>query len=384
MIDPKEIDLILGFIQQSIINTDLKKITISGPIESNDLKRIACRPVVIKQQLRYQIVYSYQTKDITKNYSSQELHTVVRDHLSHNFKNISVIRINDTGQYEPKKKKFLTSKNKKKIESSLEHDKVKRFIIPQDRPFLSSLGIVTSNQKVSKSKLSKYKQINRFIEALAPEIQAAGLQGQYKLVDMGSGKGYLTFALHDYLLHSLGHQPRTVGIELRPDLVDFCNRSATALGYKHLAFKTTDIADYTEKMDILMSLHACDTATDDSIAKGIRSNARLIICSPCCHKEIRSQLKPRDALDPIHGILRERLSELITDQLRSLLMELHGYKVKMMEFISTEHTPKNLLIIATRRTKKTDTKLIQDKIQELKDLYGIQKQQLETLLSLAK
>ena len=384
MIDPKEIDIILEFIEQSIINTDLKKITISGPVLSNDIKKIACRPVMIKQQLRYQIVDSFQTKDITKNYDPQELQAVIRDHITKNFKNISVIRLNEIGQYEPMKKKFLTTKKQSKIKTNLEHNKAKKFLIPQERPFLSSLGIVTTNNKVSKTKLSKYKQINRFIEALAPEIQATGLDGKYKIVDMGSGKGYLTFALHDYLLHHLGHEPHTVGIELRTELVDFCNLNATSLGYKHLEFRNNDIAKYTEQMDILISLHACDTATDEAISKGIRSNAQLIVCSPCCHKEIRSQLKPKEALDPKHGILRERLSELITDQLRSLLMELHGYKVKMMEFISTEHTPKNLLIIATRRTKKTDTKLIQDKIQELKDLYGIQKQQLEILLSHAK
>ncbi|MCP4552394.1 MAG: SAM-dependent methyltransferase, partial [Bacteroidetes bacterium] len=204
-----------------------------------------------------------------------------------------------------------------------------------------------------------------------------------KIVDMGSGKGYLTFALYDYLNNSKGFSAEVLGIEQRNELVEFCNKLATDCKFENVKFKHGSINDTKLKnADVLIALHACDTATDDAIAKGIKSGANVIVCAPCCHTQIRVQMSEAKVDIPQlkFGILMERQAEIITDTIRALMMEQYGYDSRIFEFISSEHTDKNLMIAGIKTRKKIDTETIQKKINGLKEQYGIKQHYLEKLL----
>lgn len=202
---------------------------------------------------------------------------------------------------------------------------------------------------------------------------------------MGSGKGYLTFALYDFLTNHLGMQPQVTGIELRQNLVDFCNQTARDAGFAGLHFVAQDIADYRpDRLDMLIALHACDTATDLALAKGIHARAGIVVAAPCCHKQIRRDMAARNELAPVlrHGILEERQAEIVTDGIRALLLEANGYKTSVFEFISTEHTAKNVMITAVAGGEKSSGKKAAalEKVAALKAGFGVKEHFLEKLL----
>jgi hypothetical protein len=201
---------------------------------------------------------------------------------------------------------------------------------------------------------------------------------------MGSGKGYLTFALYDYLVNQLKLNPTIIGVEYRKELVEKCNSIASESGFKKLTFNEGSIenADFPPA-DILIALHACDTATDEAIFRGIRSNAKVIVCAPCCHKQVRKEMQPENEISEItkHGILEERLAEILTDSIRSLILEAYGYKTKVFEFISTDHTPKNILIVGVKENNTpTPIESFLVQIQKLKTLFGLKFHFLEKLM----
>jgi hypothetical protein len=200
---------------------------------------------------------------------------------------------------------------------------------------------------------------------------------------MGSGKAYLTFALYEYLSLDRKLDVQITGVEQRPDLVEKTNRIAKDSKLENLHFVEGTIGNYTSnKMDVLIALHACDTATDDAIASGIKADAKLIVCAPCCHKQVRQTMKPPfDALPMLKfGILLERQAEILTDTIRALIMEKYGYKSQIMEFIEAEHTPKNLLLTGVKTSKMIDPEEIDLKIAGLKVQFGLDKHYLETRL----
>jgi len=230
----------------------------------------------------------------------------------------------------------------------------------------------------------KFKQINKYVEIIDHTLEVAKKPANFSVVDMGAGKGYLTFALYDHLFNALKMNVQVTGIEMRNDLVEKCNLVSVKAGYKNLKFFCSNINDFpVETTDMLIALHACDTATDYAINKGIRAKAEYIIVAPCCHKQIRREMTSQNLLEPMlrHGIFMERQAEMVTDALRALLMELHGYQTKVFEFISTEHTPKNVMIIGTRHSRKVDEQKILEKIHSIKSFFGIEKHYLETLLN---
>ena len=203
---------------------------------------------------------------------------------------------------------------------------------------------------------------------------------------MGSGKGYLTFALYDYLTNTLNLSPRVTGVELRTELVEKCNAIAAKAGFGNLSFVTGSI-DSAElpAVDMLIALHACDTATDQAIYRGIKAGAKVIICAPCCHKQIRKQINPSNELKSItrFGILEERQAEMLTDAIRALVLEAFGYKTKVFEFISTEHTPKNVLIVGVKAEATKEVNLASvEKIKNLKALCNIEYHELEKLMAI--
>ncbi len=228
----------------------------------------------------------------------------------------------------------------------------------------------------------KFRQINRYVEILGPLLKAIPRRKLDKIVDMGAGKGYLTFAVADYLANTLHVEAQTVGVELRPELVELCNGIAAKAGLNNLSFAQGSIDGYDSAgTSVLIALHACDTATDDAIAKGIAAEAELIVVAPCCHKQIRREIETANAPTPLdyllrHGIFVERQAEMVTDGIRALILEYFGYSTKVFEFISDQHTPKNVLIVG-QRTKGERDPAILAKIAEAKAMFGIRQHYLE-------
>ncbi|MCF8365140.1 MAG: SAM-dependent methyltransferase, partial [Bacteroidales bacterium] len=254
---------------------------------------------------------------------------------------------------------------------------------PEGRQYLQQLGVTNSNFEVIPAMSNKFRQINKFIEIINSILPEKTTPDSLKVVDMGSGKGYLTFALYDHLTNNRNIPAQITGVEMRRDLVEKCNQIAKISDFKNLTFQKSNIQEFEiENLNMLIALHACDTATDDAIYKGITAGADYIVVAPCCHKQVRKSMNVDDALKPVlrHGIFLERQAELLTDGIRSLLLEKYGYKVKTLEFISTEHTPKNVMIIAIKSDKIVDKVGISEQIYQIKKIFGIEYQHLENLL----
>ncbi len=270
------------------------------------------------------------------------------------------------------------------------HDRIKQRPIDIRRPFLQALGVTDAEQRLVPSMARKWKQINRFVEIFAHAIDTAGLADapQVRVLDFGSGKGYLTFAVHDFLAGLPARHAAVTGIELRDDLVALCEGAARRLGLDGLQFARGDVGSVAPAPhEVMIALHACDTATDHAIHHGVRGGAAVILCSPCCHKEIRPQMCCPELLRPMlqHGIHLGQQAEMVTDSLRALLLEAHGYETQVFEFVSLEHTQKNKMILAVRRPDNAGREAGREaalaQIAAIKAFYGIRSQRLEALLA---
>lgn len=360
-----------------------------------DLQRISMRPVQIKDEKRLAFVYEYRTRHITKNFSLDDTERELEYLIGKDFHNAHLI----TREWEiqlsvSKKGKLLINKNRNKNSSAankensqptLAHNRNKLRYVEQDGPYLHELGITDAKGEIIPAMSRKWKQINKFIEVLSNAIQQTGLdkRNELHIADFGSGKAYLTFAVHDYLTRNLGVAVQVTGVELRQALVDLCNQTAKKLSLEGIKFEQGDVQHFSaQAINIMIALHACDTATDYALHMGVRTGAEIIMCSPCCHKQIRPQLKSPALLAPVlqHGIHLGQEAEMITDGLRALLLEANGYDTKVFEFISLEHTSKNKMILAQKRKTLRDTSEILQQIKAIKEFYGIKEHCLETLL----
>ncbi len=270
---------------------------------------------------------------------------------------------------------------------ALAHDRTKPRALPLSLPFLVDLGITDDRHRLVPSMARKWKQIDKFLEVLDRALDAAGVTGDgpLRVVDFGCGKGYLTFAVHEHLRRRFGVAPQVTGVELRAELVDLCNRAAERSQCEGLRFVQGDLRSFeAEPVDVMIALHACDTATDHALDLGLRAGARILVASPCCHKELRPQMTSPRSLVPLfrHGIHLGQEAEMVTDSLRALLLEASGYDAKVFEFVSLEHTSKNKMILATRRTDGNDSAAIRAhaELDGIKSFYGIREQCLERLL----
>lgn len=378
-------------LKQFVEDKELIKLILSNKRdESSDLKNVIATIVNLKAGYRLNIVYRHNTKDITKNYPFEEGLEIILGMFTNNFLNGEIIANTENIK--------LTTNPKGKIKLSIKepilqplasfsHDNIKdRIIETKQNIYLRELGITNANWEVRRQMSDKYKQINRYIELISPEIKELGNLDELQIVDMGSGKGYLTFALYDYLHNNLKKKIKLTGVEFREDLVTLCNAIAQKAEFEDLNFITGTIEKAEiNKIDILIALHACDTATDEAIFRGISSDASLIVCAPCCHKQIRKEFNVTNELSYVvkYGILKERQAEIITDSLRALILEAYGYKTKVFEFISTEHTPKNVMIVGRKVSSNTaDKEKIMETVQAIKKIYGIEKHYLEKLLNI--
>ncbi len=372
-----------------IINSnELIKLIISNKRDKkSDLKKIIIKLVKIKKGLQLSFVYNHKTKDVTKNFNIDEGINIVKNLLDVDFLNADLFATNETIQLiinkKGKEKLQFTESKIKKI-PKLNHDRKKtQKISTKNNIYLQELGITAKNGNVKKNKEDKLRQINKYLETFEALFNDIKDKTDLQIVDMGSGKGYLTFALYDYLTNNLEHEIRVTGVEYRQELVDKCNKIVEKSGFEKLNFKSGTIENSEfEKIDILIALHACDTATDDAIYKGIMANSELIVVAPCCQKQIRKQMNVPNQMNSIlkHGILEERQAELLTDGIRALILEMYGYKTKVFEFISNEHTAKNVMITASKNSQTKNNNEILEKIDSIKSFYGIKYHYLETLL----
>ena len=363
------------------------KLSVGNPRDKDkDLKKLMFRLVKIKNEARITCVYTYRTKDITKNYTFEESAKEVEKYLGVDLKNATLFTIDSDIHllFNKKMKGRIMKKNPTFTEPiSDAHNKTKRKMIrTKDNPYLHSLGLTDDKGNINKNSVDKFKQINKYIETVDGILKSSELKNKsvLNIVDMGSGKGYLTFALYDYLTHELGKTAYITGVEQRPDLVQLCNTIAQENQFKGLNFSEGRIDNFkTDDIDILIALHACDTATDDAIYSGISSKASIIITAPCCHKQVRKQLNVDNELKEItqFGILEERQAEILTDTIRALVLESQGYKSQVFEFIADAHTHKNVMVVGTKKKKTTDSKPYLDKIDQLKSKFGIDYQHLE-------
>lgn len=359
------------------------------------LKNIYAKLVLIKRDVKISFTLRYQTRDITKNMSIDEGIKYIQEQLQYaGFRAATlfeqsdnkVLQLSNKGDWFLKIEKATASKP-----NNLSHDHQKeRKVGNTSKKYLQELRLTDENGKVFKNAQDKWKQINHYIELLSTELKELPKKEKLKVVDMGAGKGYLTFALHDYLSQELGYHPSTEGIEYREDLVQLCNQIASNAGFKDFSFKQGTIEDYKPQtdIDVLIALHACDTATDDAIYKGIKHNAELIVVAPCCHKQVRKQLelvKASNALDFMtqYGIFLERHAEMLTDSIRALILEYFGYHTKVMQFIADAHTPKNVMIVGVKKTiSKSKQEEIKAKLKDIKNYFGLNYQYLERISGL--
>jgi SAM-dependent methyltransferase len=384
----------LDIIKESIADNTFVKMNFSAYFGKEiGLKNAYLKPILLKEKRQFQCVFRYKTRDITKNFNQNECLLLIEQLLNNEFRNAVLFTTENDWNFEKiNEHKIVLKKVKPSIKEglSLNHDKEKnRIIKSEDKQYLHQLNITNKEGLVLKNAQDKYRQINRYVEILRPLIDELVTDEILKVVDMGAGKGYLTFALYDYLVNVAKRKAQVTGIEFRPDMVKLGNQIASDSGFEDLKFDEGTIQTYEcNNINVLIALHACDTATDEAIFKGITKSADLIVVAPCCHKQIRREMeksKPNNELDFLlkHGIFLERQAEMVTDGIRSLILEYFGYKTKIFEFISDVHTPKNIMITAQKLTKnKVDKVAILEKIKTTKSYFGIQSHYLETLTEL--
>ncbi len=382
----------LEFVQEAWTARELIRITLAGPRGADkSLRQITIRPVTIKEQILLSFVYRHETRDVTKNLIPEDAFPLIGDLMGGTFAHgylqtpKGVTHLDYPG-YRPARIRYEKLVDKAATSGQPgAHDRTKQRQIEATVPWLQALGITSANGTLFRGMEAKYRQIHRFVELLdhlLGDVKFTAAEPIH-IVDMGCGKGYLTFATYEHFRRVHGGELRVFGIESRPELVEVTNRVAGQVGFPGLSFVAGTIAESpVEKTDVLIALHACDTATDDALAKGIAAGARLLMVAPCCHKQIRPQLVPPPVLAPglRHGILLQREADFVTDALRAALLEWAGYDTQVMEFIAPEHTSKNLLITAVKRTARYDRDAAAERVRALAAFYGIREQQLAAKL----
>ncbi len=345
------------------INDKLIDLTISGPkIASSEMpKKVKVRPVQLNSDVSYQSSEYIGTKVFHTNYNDDEIKIKVSEWIKNDFKQAQFMMTDADAQVLSSKKGKLTIKYRKLTEQrkqkDLSHNRSKSYILKEGEcvDFLVDLGVMTKDGKVVKAKYDKYRQINRFLEFIEDIIPQLDKSSEQTIIDFGCGKSYLTFAMYYYLKVLKGYDIRIVGLDLKEDVIEKCNLLSKKYGYDKLKFLVGDIASYEDvtKVDMVVTLHACDTATDYALAKAVKWGAKVILSVPCCQHEANTMIK-NELLSPVfsYGILKERMAAIFTDAVRANLLEEAGYQTQILEFIDMEHTPKNLLIRAVYTGRK--------------------------------
>lgn len=370
---------------EEYIGKDLYQIIVSNPNKGSEISKVKIRPVMLKETLYFQATEYRGAQVFHENYNKQQLIDKIESYLQNNFKQMELtcttmqatLLVSKKGKVTIKKKQFQTEK---KVD--LSHNKAKKYILQEGIvvPFLVDLGVQTKEGKVVRSNYDKFRQINRYLEFVADIMPILPNDRCINIIDFGCGKSYLTFALYYYMKILCKRDIRVIGLDLKEKVIEDCNALAVRYGYENLKFVTGDVSTYTGEgnVDMVVTLHACDTATDYAIEKAVKWGAKVIFTVPCCQHEVNMQIS-NEQLQPLlkYGLIKERMSALITDAIRANLLEEQGYQVQVMEFIDMEHTPKNILI---RAVKDKDSKGKDTKINELTEFLHV-RNTLQELIS---
>lgn len=367
------------------LNETLIRVILSNPSSKDGVIKICARPMLKNKSLLFQIEEYTKTQVFHKNLTAGDAGSYLTGKLSSDtssqtasFKNALVETQSFTANVLVSKKGTITIKKKmnasaKQPKISLSHNRKKKYILEEGIPvpFLIDLGVMTQNGNIVNAHYDKFRQINRFLEYIEDILPSLPTDRELRILDFGCGKSYLTFAIYYYLKVLKGYPVRITGLDLKEDVIRHCNELAVKYGYDKLEFLCGDIAYYDgcSQVDMVVTLHACDTATDYALAKAVGWGAKVILSVPCCQHELNKQMK-NELLSPVlhYGILKERMAALMTDGLRAQILEANGYRTQILEFIDMAHTPKNLLIRAVYNGHCADNK---DQINELLAAFDI-------------
>ena len=363
-------------------NKRLIQATASGQAEKNDFLKAKIRPVLAKGVLHFQAEEFIGKQAFHKNLTAEEAVDYLQGLMETSFRQLQLEARDKSGTVLVSKKGKVTVKVKKKAAvanvaasasggsdaalqtawaNGLSHNRKKRYILEEGIPvpFLVELGVQTKDGAIVHAKYDKFRQINRFLEFIEDVLPKLDKNQETRIIDFGCGKSYLTFAMYYYLKVLKGYPVRITGLDLKTDVIEHCSRLAKKFGYDSLEFLHGDIASYegTDEVDMVVTLHACDTATDYALEKAVRWNAKVILSVPCCQHEVNKQMESELFAPVFHyGIIKERMAALYTDALRAEVLEAMGYRVQILEFIDMEHTPKNLLIRAVKQGKRKENR----------------------------
>ena len=351
------------------VNADLVRILISNARSTDTPGKLQVRPVPVKGEIQYQVTSIQGTKAIHANYEKEALISYLTEQMERNFRQMQLEGRNVQGRVLVSKKgkmdikaREIKGKGKEDFAPMLSHNRTKKYLLKEGVPvpWLIDLGVMTPEGKIKNSRYDKFKQLNRYLEFIQDILPKLPKGREIRIIDFGCGKSYLTFAMYYYLRELKHYDIRVTGLDLKADVIEKCQRLADQYGYDRLKFQQGDIASYegADQVDMVVTLHACDTATDFALAKAVKWGASVILSVPCCQHELNRQVE-NETLAPIleYGILKERFAALLTDGLRTQMLKSAGYDTQILEFISMEHTPKNLLIRAVKNeNRKEDIK----------------------------
>ena len=345
---------------QENLNIEFISAVLSNPRNKDGASKIKVRPLMKDEKLLFQLEVFQNNQAFHTNAEAGETVSLILGHME-NMKQMQLETRHDLYTVLISKKGKVTIKHKvqkcEKAAADLSHNRKKRYVLEEGIPvpFLKDLGVMTEEGKIVHSRFDKFKQINRFLEFIEDILPQLDKGRELTILDFGCGKSYLTFAMYYYLHELKSYDIRIIGLDLKKDVIRHCNELSEKYGYEKLKFLEGDIADYTgvDRVDMVVTLHACDTATDYALAKAVGWNAKVILSVPCCQHELNRQIK-NEVLAPVlkYGLIKERMAALVTDALRAEYLEREGYETQVLEFIDMEHTPKNILLRAVKTGKK--------------------------------
>ncbi len=364
---------------QEFLNEQLIQIVLSNSRKKEEVSKVKVRPLLFRGNLVFQAEEFKGKQAFHRNMGREETEKYLEDALRDTFRQMEVTSALGTMQVLVSKSGKQTIKAKINREqgrqpqklTTLEHNRKKRYILEEGKPvlFLQDLGVMTGEGKIVRSKYDKFRQINRFLEFVEDILPKLPKDRKVRIIDFGCGKSYLTFAMYYYLKEIKGYEIQITGLDLKEEVILHCNSLAEKYGFDRLKFLCGDIASYegAKETDMVVTLHACDTATDYALARAVRWNASVILSVPCCQHELNKQME-NPLMEPAfqYGLIRERMAALYTDAIRAQILENHGYRTQILEFIDMEHTPKNILIRAVKEGKRAENgKELQDMMEFL-------------------
>lgn len=370
---------------KDFLDEQLGQIILSNSRRKEEVSKVRVRPLLLQEKLVFQVEEFRGKQAFHQNLMKDEAYEYLQNAMSDTFRQMELasakgsaqILVSKNGKMTVKVKKNRPVKGQAKIQAPstlLDHNRKKKYVLEEGKPipFLQDLGVMTADGRIVHFRYDKFRQINRFLEFVQDILPKLPKGREINIIDFGCGKSYLTFAMYYYLKELNGFDIRVIGLDLKQDVIDHCNQLARKYGFEKLAFYHGDIASYegVDQVDMVVTLHACDTATDYALAKAVRWNASVILSVPCCQHELNRQMK-NDMLEPVlqYGLLKERMAALYTDGIRAEILENHGYRTQILEFIDMEHTPKNVLIRAVKEGKgKKNGK----KLQEMMDFLHVE------------